>query len=399
MSRRFQVLAANAREAAESLRRARLRTVLGLVGVMIGISSVIAMVSLGEIAKEQARKQFEALGTDILVVREAAGGRAAGIALADALQLEAAVPSIVEAAPRISGHGAFRFAGRRVGQGSVQGVTRSFASVNKLSLQEGRFVSDLDTDRYWCVIGAGIAEKMREAGADRLTGQVLEVDEVLFTVVGVLDRREENHALPLHVDADKSVFVPITTSRRLVPDSGIEVIVARSRPGVPYEAAVGDVRSWFRKRAPDVGLDIITAKQLIAQMEAQMGIFTLLLGAVGSISLIVGGIGIMNIMLVSVAERRAEIAIRRALGARQRDIRSQFLIESVILTVTGGLLGILLGLAATWTICRFTGWEFLISGLSVASGLGTAAAVGLFFGFQPAHQASRLDPIAGLQGK
>ena len=116
-------------------------------------------------------------------------------------------------------------------------------------------------------------------------------------------------------------------------------------------------------------------------------------------SLIVGGIGIMNIMLVSVAERRAEIAIRRALGARQRDIRSQFLIESVILTITGGILGIALGLAATWTICRFTGWDFLISGLSVASGLGTAAAVGLFFGFQPAHQASRLDPIAGLQGK
>ena len=399
MSRRFQVLAANAREAAESLRRARLRTVLGLVGVMIGISSVIAMISLGEIAKEQARRQFEALGTDILVVRQTAAGRAAGIALADALQLEAAVPSIAEAAPRIMGHGAFRFAGRRVGQGPVQGVTRSFASVNKLTLQEGRFVSDLDTGRYWCVIGAEIAEKMREAGADRLPGQVVEVDEVLFTVVGVLDRRTENHALPIQVNADESVFVPITTSRRLVPDSGIEVIVARSRAGVPYETAVEDIRSWFRKRAPDVGLDIITAKQLIAQMEAQMGIFTLLLGAVGSISLIVGGIGIMNIMLVSVAERRAEIAIRRALGARQRDIRSQFLIESVILTVTGGLLGILLGLAATWTICRFTGWEFLISGLSVASGLGTAAAVGLFFGFQPAHQASRLDPIAGLQGK
>ena len=271
--------------------------------------------------------------------------------------------------------------------------------MNRLPLREGRFVSDLDADRYWCVVGAGIAEKMREAGADRLPGQVLEVDEALFTVVGVLDHREENHVLPLHVDADQSVFVPIATSRRLVPDSRIEVIVARSRAGVPYEEAVAEVRSWFRKRAPDAGLDIITARQLIAQMEAQMGIFTLLLGAVGSISLIVGGIGIMNIMLVTVAERRAEIAIRRALGARQRDIRSQFLIESVILTVTGGLLGILLGLAATWAICRFTGWEFLISGLSVASGLGTAAAVGLFFGFQPARQAARLDPIAGLQGK
>ena len=399
MSRTFSVLSANAREAAESLRRARLRTVLGLVGVMIGISSVIAMVSLGEIAREQARKQFEALGTDIVVVRKAVGSGAKAIDLPNALQVAAAVPSITEAAPRISGRGTFRFAGRKVGGGAVQGVTRSFASVNRLTLQEGRFISDLDADRYWCVVGAGVAEAMRGAGADRLAGSLLEVDEVLFTVVGVLDGKEESYALPVQVNANKSIFVPITTAQRIAPDPGVEVIIARSGAGVHYEAAVADLRSYFRRRAPDLGLDIVTAKELVARMEAQMGIFTLLLGAVGSISLIVGGIGIMNIMLVSVAERRAEIAIRRALGARQRDIRSQFLIESVILTIIGGMLGIALGLAATWTICRFTDWDFLISGLSVASGLGTAAAVGLFFGFQPAHQASRLDPIAGLQGK
>ena len=399
MSRAVQVLAANAREAADSLRRGRLRTVLGLVGVMIGISSVIAMVSLGEIAREQARKQFEALGTDILVVRAAADDGSAGIDLPDALQLATEVPSIVAAAPRISGRGTFRFAGREVGRGAVQGVTRSFASVNQLALLEGRFVSNLDADRYWCVIGAEVATNMRRAGAESLPGALIEIDEVLFTVVGVLDSKTESYALPFQVNADESIFVPITTAQRIAPDPGVEVIIARSGAGVHYEAAVEDVRSFFRTRAPDLGLDIVTAKELIARMEAQMGIFTLLLGAVGSISLIVGGIGIMNIMLVSVAERRAEIAIRRALGARQRDIRSQFLIESVILTVGGGVLGVALGLAATWTICRFTGWDFLISGLSVASGLGTAAAVGLFFGFQPAHQASRLDPIAGLQGK
>ncbi len=138
--------------------------------------------------------------------------------------------------------------------------------------------------------------------------------------------------------------------------------------------------SFFRARSPRLELHIVTAKkELIARMESQMRISTLLLGAIGSIALIVGAIGIMDIMLVSVAERR-------------RDIQSQFLIESVLLTVAGGL-------AATWTICRFTGWEFLISGISVASGIGAAAAVGLFFGFQPAYQAARLDPIAGLQGE
>ncbi len=397
-SRTFSVLLANAREAVDSLRKAGMRTVLGLVGVMIGISSVITMVSLGEIAKEQARKQFEALGTDIVVVRKAAGTHANGIGLADAMQLTT-VPSIMEAAPRISGRGTFRFAGREVGRGSIQGVTQSFAGVNRLTLQAGRFISDLDVDRYWCVIGAEVAEAMRGQGEDHLLGVLLEADGVLFTVVGVLESKAESYALPVQVSADKSVFVPITTAQRIVSDPGVEVIIARSRASTHHEVVVEDIQSFFRKRSPDLGLDIVTAKELIARMEAQMGIFTLLLGAVGSISLIVGGIGIMNIMLVSVTERRAEISIRRALGARQRDIRSQFLIESLILTIVGGVLGIVLGLAATWVICRFTSWDFLISGLSVVSGLSTATAVGLFFGFQPAHQASRLDPIAGLQGK
>ena len=404
MSRTLAILGANTREAADSLRRARLRTVLGLLGIMIGISSVITMISLGEIVKAQARKEFEALGTDVLVVRKSydASGpeqQAAVIELADAVALAPEVASLAEAAPRITGHGAFRHAGREVGQGPVQGVTESFASVNRLSVRAGRFISNLDVDRTWCVVGAGVATAMREAGTDRLVGSLIEVDEHLFTVAGVLEHHHESYALPVQVEANDAVFVPITTAARAVSNPEIDVIVARSRDGVHHETVAADVRAFFRARAPNLPLDVVTAKELIARMESQMRLLTLLLAAVGSIALIVGGIGIMNIMLVSVAERRREIAIRRALGARRRDIRSQFLIESVILTMTGGVLGVLLGLVATWTVCRFTDWEFLISGLSVASGLGTATVVGLFFGFQPAHQASRLDPIAGLQGE
>ena len=269
-----------------------------------------------------------------------------------------------------------------------------------MALREGRFVSRLDADRRFCVVGAAVADAMRRGGAERIVGETLEVGDILFTVVGVLEPRAETYALPVQVEADKSVFVPIGAIGRVSDTPKIDVVVARSRAGVGWQTAVAEIETWFRGRAPRLELEIITARELIARMEAQMGIFTLLLGAVGSISLIVGGIGIMNIMLVSVAERRREIAIRRALGARRRDIQSQFLIESVILTLAGGLLGVLLGLAATWGICRFfAGWEFLISGASVAGGLATAAAAGLFFGFQPARQAARLDPIAGLQAE
>ncbi len=396
--RYFLILVVNAREAFKSLRRARLRTALGLIGVMIGISSVIVMVSLGEIAKAESRKQFESLGTDLVLIRSS-GNRGGRIEIQHALEMAEKVPSIREAAPRTLEYGSFRYAGREVGSGLIQGVSQSFMIVNRLSTEEGRFISDLDTDRHWCVVGAEVAKKMREAGAERILGEIVQVRELLFTVVGVLEHQEENYALPVQLNVSNSVFIPITTSTRMISQPGVEAIIARSSDGVHYERATEDVRSFFRIRSPELELDVVTARQLIEQVETQMEVFTLLLGSVGSISLIVGGIGIMNIMLVSVAERRSEIAVRRALGARRWDIRGQFLIESVILTSVGGVLGITLGLVATWAITRFTGWDFLISGISVASGLTTAVAVGLFFGFQPAHHAAQMDPIAGLQGR
>ncbi len=400
MPRALSVLGANAREAIDSLRKARLRTLLGMIGVMVGIASVMAMVSLGEIARDQARKEFEALGTDLMVIRKSYESPAESIALDDALALVSGVDALITAAARILGQDIFRSGGKPAGSGQVQGVTAAFASINRFSVKSGRFLSDLDINRDFCVIGATIAATIRTNGTADPVGTVLEIGERLFTVVGVLESHPESYTLPFHVDADRSVFVPITTAQRMIQNPEIEVIIARSRADVFHEEAADAVRRYFAQRNPDLGLEIITARELIARMESQMGIFSLLLGAVGSISLIVGGIGIMNIMLVAVAERRREIAIRRAIGARRRDILSQFLIESVILTLAGGMLGVLLGLATTWGICRFfTSWDFMISGLSVASGLGTATAAGLLFGIQPAWQAARMDPIAGLQSE
>ncbi len=386
------------REAARSLARARLRTVLGLIGIAIGIASVIAMVSAGELAKAEARKQFEALGTDIVTIETTQGGRGSGIELEDALALAASLPAVSLAAPVIPGGAGFIHAGRRVGSGTMKGVTASYADLTKLELARGRFVSDLDAGRLWGVVGAGVAAAIRRAGTlDPLEAE-LEIEGRFYRVAGVLEPREETYGSPVQVEADKSVFVPIVTVWRSTPNARVESIVARAAPGVHYEDAVAEIEAWFQARAPELKLEVTSAKQLIEQMESQLGVMTLLLGAIGSISLLVGGIGVMNVMLISVTERRREIGVRRALGASRGDIRRQFLVESVILTLAGGLVGLAAGSGATLGICQYTGWEFFVSTLSVVVGLGVSSAVGLFFGLQPAHQASRLDPIVALQG-
>ena len=388
----------NLREAMRSLVRARLRTVLGLVGIAIGIASVIAMVSIGEIATAEARRQFEALGTDIVTVRTHSDYQGPGIALDDALELAEAVPAISAAAPTVLGGGGFVHAGRRVGNGSMRGVAASIADLAKLELARGRFISDLDAGSFWCVVGSEVAAAIRRAGTLDVMGAEVEIGERFYTVAGVLQSREETYGLPFQVDANRSVFVPAVTAWRTLARPKIEAIVARAASGVHHEDAVRAVEAWFRERAPKLLLDVKSAKQLIEQMESQLGVMTLLLGAVGSISLIVGGIGVMNIMLISVAERRREIGVRRAMGASRGDIQRQFLIESVILTLVGGVAGLVVGSGATWGICNYTEWEFFVSTLSVVVGLGVSSAVGVFFGLQPAYQASRLDPIVALQG-
>ena len=399
MKQAGRALVDSLREAVRSLARARLRTVLGLIGIAIGIASVIAMVSAGEIATAEARKQFEALGTDIVTVETASGYRGPGIQLDDALALAESLPAISAAAPTVLGGSGFIHAGRRVGEGSMKGVTASYADLAKLELAQGRFISDLDAEGLWCVIGAKVAAAIRRAGTLDVMDAEVEIGERFYRVAGVLESREEAYGSPVQVEADTSVFVPAAAAWRVVANASVETIVARAAPGVHYEDAVVDVEAWFKERAPQLKLEVTSAKQLIAQMESQLGVMTLLLSAVGSISLVVGGIGVMNIMLISVTERRREIGVRRALGASRGDIQRQFLIESVILTLAGGLVGLAVGSGATWGICNYTGWEFFVSTLSIAVGLGVSSAVGVFFGLQPAYQASRLDPIVALQGE
>ena len=399
MRRPGPALIDNLREATRSLLRARLRTLLGLIGIMIGIASVIAMVSTGEIATAESRRQFEALGTDIVTVQVRGDPNTPGIELDDGLELAGALPAVLDAAPMIESGSGITYAGKSIG-GSIRGVTASLAGLGRLDLADGRFVSDMDIRQFWCVVGAKVAADMRRHGAWEIVGATLDLKGHIFTVAGELRDAVESYGLPVQLDANRTVFIPITTAKRMDPGREIKSVIARAAPGVFHEDAVREVTAWLRERLEEgVGFKVRSAKQLIAQMESQLGLMTLLLGAVGSISLIVGGIGVMNIMLISVTERRREIGVRRALGAKRTDIQRQFLTESVILTLAGGIVGTGFGIVATWAICQFTEWEFFVSELSVLVGLGVSSAVGIFFGFQPAYQAARVDPIVALQGE
>ena len=394
------LLKANSKEAIGSLYAAKQRSLLALMGIVIGIGSVIAMISIGVIAKAEALRQFQELGTEILKIyarpaRRGSGGSASGkIRVADAMGLAANTPSIDAVAPWIQRSGKFRYAGRQVGAGDLLGVGAAFSDLYKLRLDDGRFISDLDGRRDWCVIGAQIAQAMRGAGARRIVGERIKIEGRLYTIVGVL-RGSERGQRPFH--PNRAAFVPISTAQQLFGQPEIRRIVARMRPGAHYTVASREVKAYLQRKARGLRVRVESARQLIQHIQKQTQLFTLLLGAVGSISLIVGGIGVMNVMLVSVTERRREIGIRRALGARRRDIQSQFLIEAVILSLVGGALGIGLGVGASWGICAYTGWTFQISPMTMMLGVGVASGVGIFFGLYPAYQASRLDPIAALR--
>lgn len=393
---------ANIQEALRSLFSAKQRTILALIGIVIGIGSVIAMVSIGKIVQEQALKQFEELGTDILTIRKnferTVGTKAksqGSITLEEAQAITAHCPSVIQTAPFVTVMGEISFAGKKI-QGNLLGATQSLPDLNKLKIKKGRFLSDLDQFSTFCVLGYAIFQKIREMGLSDPIGQSLKVGDRLFTVIGVLEDIPMGSGMR-PFQPNENLYLHITTALRMQSRVEISTITTRIRPGFHYRVAQMELKEYFTQKTQAPNVSVVSPEELISQMEKQMGVFTILLGAIGSISLIVGGVGVMNVMLVSVTERRKEIGIRRALGAKRSDIKSQFLIESLLLSMLGGFFGILLGVGVSFVIAYFAKWQFLISWAAVIIGVGVSSAVGIFFGFYPARQASRLDPIVALR--
>ncbi len=395
----LMLLKVNIQEAVRSLASSKQRTILALLGIVIGIGSVIALVSVGTLAQRESMRQFMEMGTDVLRIQKEWGqdgnsGAEQSFRLKDVLALPEASGVIEDVAPYISVHGVLRYEGRREDVPAV-GVTRSFFHINQLDLARGRFISDLDHLMYQAVVGGDLVPKLRAMGLQTLVGSDIYFQDRLFTIVGELSTASLGGMRAY--EAIKGLMIPISTAGRLHGNNGIKSVMALKKPDIPHDRVVQTVQQYFERLPRPMPVEVLSAEQMIEHMQKQMRMFTLLLGSIGSISLVVGGVGVMNVMLVSVAERKKEIGIRRALGAQKKDIQGQFLMESVILSLLGGCLGILIGVGISYGIARYSGWGFAVIFPAVFLGVGVSAAVGIFFGYYPAKQAANLIPIQALR--
>ena len=381
----------------------KLRSILALLGILVGTASVVAMVSGGELATNEALKQFKTLGTDLFAVSITDApdennqlGVQTHLSLEEALILKKADEQIREIAPYTQLYQPIQFDGHEL-NGSVLGVTDSFAQIVHIEMKEGRFISTFDKYALYAVIGHQLEENIQAFTHQSALGQQIQIGKNIFTIVGVADHWPENSFV--YANIDRSVLIPILTSTALSKYSAINNIILRLSPNASIESVQMHLTQAINQALPNKRLFFRSAKELIERMAKQSQIFTVFLGLIGSISLIVGGIGVMNIMLVSVVERRREIGIRLAVGAKRADIRTLFLIEAVMLSLVGGTLGVLIGILIAYIMAWFWHWQFIFFILPPVIGFTVSVATGIFFGFYPAYKASQLDPIQALRSE
>ncbi|KTD76417.1 ABC transporter permease [Legionella waltersii] len=389
-------------QALVNLTSSKLRSVLAVLGILVGTAAVVALVSCGQLATEKALEQFKALGTDLLAVSVYQKTPNKSHSESDSLSISQwqlvgdSIPYVLNLAPYSTAYQPISFNGR-VMQGAVIGADESLASIIHIDLERGHFVSYLDSYEHYCVIGNGLANQIKEISQDDPIGKQLRIGQSLYTIIGVAERWKENGFF--NEDINQAVIIPLAGMSLVSKDAKINNAVLLLKPDSPIDEVIEDIKQIIGSQAPKLSVFPRSAKQIIASMESQGRIFTLLLAVIGGISLIVGGIGVMNVMLVSVSERKKEIGIRKAVGAKNKEIQSLFLAESVMLSLLGGVFGVALGLLFTRIVAYFSDWTFSIYLLPPIAGFLVSAATGIFFGYYPAKRAARLEPIVSLRSE
>jgi putative ABC transport system permease protein len=401
------------RSAWRALRANPMRSLLTMLGIIVGVAAVITMIAIGQGATERVQEHMKVLGANVMLVLPGSvntGGVRQGaqtsqaLTEADAQAIAIEVPEVQVAAPNSRATVQAVYGGTNWAT-PVFGATNDYLEARDWSLASGRpfEASELQGAAKVVLIGQTVAREL--FGEQDPLDQVIRLRGVPVTVIGVLARKGQNS---WGSDQDDIAIVPISTFRNRVQGDAagrlkrVGNIVVKARDGHDMKAAEDNIRDLLRQRmrvqpGAEEPFRIRNLTEMLQAQEASSRTMTLLLSAVAGVSLIVGGIGIMNIMLVSVTERTREIGLRMAVGARGRDILTQFLVEAVTLSLIGGAIGVALGAVATWAVGQFAGWQVSMTLESIALSAGFSALVGVFFGFYPARRAAALLPIQALR--
>ncbi|HEV8661086.1 MAG TPA: ABC transporter permease [Thermoanaerobaculia bacterium] len=387
--------------------RNKLRSFLTMLGIVIGVACVIAVVAIGNGATKSVENTINSLGTNYIMIFPGATTQSGArmftgnstLTADDADGIKAECPAVAYVSPTVRS-AAQLVAGELNWGTSIQGVSTDYPLIRSWNVLQGTFFTDQDVKAAAkvCVLGQTVVDNLFPNGD--AVGQIVRIKNVPFKVVGVLEKKGGNM---MGQDQDDTVIAPYTTvMKRLSGKTKIDMIQVSAVSADQVAEAQRQIDAYLRQRhriPPNGDADFsMRSQEEIAQTQAQsMGILRTLLLSIAAISLLVGGIGIMNIMLVSVTERTREIGIRMAIGAKGRHVLLQFLFEAVTLAIVGGLIGVVLGIAASEAVGRFLKWPIVVTPTSIALSFGVAAIVGIFFGFYPARKAARLDPIDALR--
>lgn len=389
--------------------RNKMRTFLTMLGIIIGVASVIAMLAIGQGSKKSIQDQISSMGTNMIMIRPNSDMREGVRMESSAMQILKVkdyqdimkqCPNVSAASPQVSSGGQVIYSSKNW-PSQVQGVSPQYLTIRKLAIKDGVMFNDQDisTANKVCILGQTVIKNLFPYGESPI-GKTVRFNKIPFKVIGTLESKGTN---TFGQDQDDIILAPYTTiQKRVMAITWVQSIFASAISEDKATVATKEIAQVLRKNhglkdKEDDDFEVRSQSELISTFSSVTTMLTILLAAIASISLVVGGIGIMNIMFVSVTERTREIGLRMAIGGREIDIMSQFLIEAVMISIGGGIIGVLLGFTASYGVSAILGWPISITTISIVLSFLVCVVTGVFFGWYPARKASYLDPIEALR--